>query len=132
MIIDFKDEYYYKLVKKNSDYDLSYLLKNNEFNKDFIFLINDEPIGLISFSVIYDRIELNYIWVDKLYRKKGIASKMIEFMCNNDDIKNITLEVSIENKPAIELYKKYGFKIVSIRKNYYKNIDAYLMMKEMM
>lgn len=132
MIIDFKDEYYHKLVKKNSDYDLSYLLKNNEFNKDFIFLINDEPIGLISFSVIYDRIELNYIWVDKLYRKKGIASKMIEFMCNNDDIKNITLEVSIENKPAIELYKKYGFKIVSIRKNYYKNIDAYLMMKEMM
>lgn len=132
MIIDFKEEYYHKLVKKNSDYDLSYLLKNNEFNKDFIFLINDEPIGLISFSVIYDRIELNYIWVDKLYRKKGIASKMIEFMCNNDDIKNITLEVSIENKPAIELYKKYGFKIVSIRKNYYKNIDAYLMMKEMM
>lgn len=132
MIIDFKDEYYHKLVKKNSDYDLSYLLKNNEFNKDFIFLMNDEPIGLISFSVIYDRIELNYIWVDKLYRKKGIASKMIEFMCNNDDIKNITLEVSIENKPAIELYKKYGFKIVSIRKNYYKNIDAYLMMKEMM
>ena len=39
----------------------------------------------------------------------------------------ITLEVAVNNEPAISLYKKFGFEIISTRKNYYDNVDAYLM-----
>lgn len=132
MITSFGNNYYDILCSKIKDYDISYLLVDNTFNKDYIYVIDDNPIGLISFSVIYDRIELNYIWVDETYRGQGIASKMMDFMCNYKDITNITLEVRVDNIAAINLYKKYGFQIVSIRKKYYGNKDAYLMMKEMM
>lgn len=132
MITSFGNNYYDILCSKIKDYDISYLLVDNTFNKDYIYVIDDNPIGLISFSVIYDRIELNYIWVAETYRDQGIASKMMEFMCNYKDITNITLEVRVDNIAAINLYKKYGFQIVSIRKKYYGNKDAYLMMKEMM
>ena len=40
---------------------------------------------------------------------------------------DITLEVRIDNFSAIHLYQKFGFKSVSIRKNYYNGIDGILM-----
>ena len=49
-----------------------------------------------------------------------------------ENINNITLEVRTTNEGAINLYKKYNFKVVSTRKNYYGNEDAYLMIREMM
>ena len=52
---------------------------------------------------------------------------MFEF----NNILNITLEVDVKNLPAYNLYLKKGFKVVSVRKNYYRDSDAYLMMREM-
>ena len=106
----------------------------SEFNKYLIYSIDDKNIGFIDFSFIYDRIELNYIYVEKLYRNKNIASKLmdklIEFAIDNKCI-NITLEVDESNDAAINLYKKYGFTIATIRKKYYGKNDGYLMIREM-
>ena len=41
--------------------------------------------------------------------------------------KKITLEVNINNTIALNLYKKFNFKEVAIRKGYYNGIDAILM-----
>ena len=41
-----------------------------------------------------------------------------------------SLEVRISNEKAIELYKTFGFKSVAIRKNYYQNEDALVMMSD--
>ncbi len=42
----------------------------------------------------------------------------------------ITLEVNENNKIAIHLYEKYGFKIIGTRKKYYNNkYNAYIMTK---
>ena len=46
-------------------------------------------------------------------------------------IKNITLEVRESNKEAIEFYKKNGYRIEAIRKNYYGSENGYLMLKEL-
>ena len=106
----------------------------NDFNKYLIYSIDDKNIGFIDFSFIYDRIELNYIYVEKSYRNKNIASKLmdklIEFAIDNKCI-NITLEVDESNDAAINLYKKYGFTIATIRKKYYGKNDGYLMIREM-
>lgn len=51
-------------------------------------------------------------------------------IAKNKNCINITLEVAVNNKSALNLYKKLGFKIVTIRKNYYENSDGYLMIKE--
>ena len=43
-----------------------------------------------------------------------------------------TLEVRVSNSVAINLYKSFGYKILTTRKNYYENNeDAYLMYKEL-
>ena len=49
----------------------------------------------------------------------------------SENVSNITLEVRKSNIDAIGLYEKYGFKVVSVRDNYYGSEDAFLMMREM-
>ena len=53
----------------------------------------------------------------------------MKYLIDNTD-KSITLEVRIDNNPAIALYKKFDFKEVSTRKNYYNGIDGILMIRE--
>ena len=48
------------------------------------------------------------------YQNKGIGSILMDkliTMANDSHIKKITLEVMAENKSAIRLYKKHGFKV---------------------
>ena len=53
---------------------------------------------------------------------------MLELINNNRfHEETIMLEVSTDNRPAINLYKKVGFQIINVRKNYYENKDAYVM-----
>jgi len=49
--------------------------------------------------------------------------------CIKKEIKQINLEVSSNNITAINLYKKYGFQKVGLRKNYYGNYDGILFTK---
>ena len=42
-------------------------------------------------------------------------------------MKTVTLEVRVSNYPAVKLYRKNDFKVVSVIKQYYGNEDAYLM-----
>ena len=46
------------------------------------------------------------------------------------NLKNITLEVNINNSIAISMYEKYGFAVVATRKGYYHGQDGYLMIRE--
>ena len=130
MIINYIDKYYEYLKENIQEFNVDYLKKENPFLKHYISVENNIPIGLISYSLIYDRIELEYIWVSFKHRKKGIASKLMDKMLD-EKVNNITLEVRTTNENAINLYKKYNFKIVSTRSNYYGNEDAYLMIREM-
>lgn len=106
----------------------------NEFSNYYIYNDDNNIIGFLDFSFIYDRIELNYIYVLKKYRGKEIASKMmkelIKFAKDNNCL-NITLEVNENNISAIKLYEKYDFKNATIRNNYYGNENAILMIREM-
>lgn len=131
MITNYIDNYYEYLKENVKEFNVEYLKKENPFLKNYVYLENNEPIGLISYSLIYDRIELEYIWTSFEHRKKGIASKLMDKMIE-ENVKNITLEVRTTNEGAIKLYEKYNFKIVSTRKNYYGNEDAYLMIRKMM
>lgn len=131
MITNYIDNYYEYLKENIKEFNVEYLKKENPFLKNYVYIEKNEPIGLISYSLIYDRIELEYIWTSFEHRKKGIASKLMDKMLEENS-NNITLEVRTTNESAINLYKKYNFKIVSTRKNYYGNEDAYLMIREMM
>ena len=112
-----------------------YKLDKTSFNNDFlkVLVYEDKYIkGILVYQHLYDRIEIDYIIVDENYRKLGIASKLFDYMLNkHKDIKNITLEVRESKKEAINFYKKTGFNEVTKRKNYYKDEDGILMIKNM-
>ena len=111
------------LVNNLSDYKVSF----NKFNKVLGFFIDDTIVGFLDYSVIYDRLEVNYIFVKEKYRRQNIAYRLLSYIINNYDYENITLEVNINNIKAINLYKKLGFKIIATRPNYYNGVDGYLM-----
>lgn len=105
------------------------IIDNDPFSKFIVYLEDTKIIGFLSYSVIYERAEINYIFVLESYRGKKIASKMLKYMISSCKIcDNITLEVRESNTIAISLYKKFGFKEVAIRENYYNNEDGILMM----
>ena len=49
----------------------------------------------------------------------------------NKRVSTITLEVNVNNFSAIKFYEKNEYKKINIRKHYYGNDDAYLMLKEL-
>lgn len=113
------------------EFDVKY--SKTDYSKEYVYISDNEIAGFIIYDYIYDRIELDYIYVLPNKRKDGIASKLMEHMIefsNEVNSINITLEVSENNIPACKLYQKYGFKICATRDRYYKNENAYLMIRE--
>ena len=113
----------------NSFIDKEIVLKDLESNPYGHYLIlkeKNEIIGYIYYSDIYDRAEINQIEISFFHRNCGKGSKILEKMISLVD-KNITLEVKIDNTPAIKLYKKFDFEEVALRKGYYNGVDGILM-----
>ena len=108
------------------DHPIKKDLENNPFSKYLVYLDHNEVLGFINYTYLYDRIEIININVQDAFKRQGIGSKLLEKVLNNPVI-NFTLEVNKNNVPAINLYKKYGFRAVGIRKNYYHGIDGILM-----
>lgn len=101
-------------------------LENNPFAKILILKENKEIIGYIYYSDIYERAEINQFEINFIHRNCGKGNKLLQKMIETVE-KDITLEVKKDNLPAINLYKKNGFKEVAIREKYYNGIDGILM-----
>ena len=93
-----------------------YIYKENNIHKGFIPI----PNGL-------DILDLLNIIVKPKYQNQGIGSVLLKYIIDNKQDKKIMLEVRSKNINAIKLYQKYDFKIINIRKNYYKDDDAIIM-----
>lgn len=88
--------------------------------------IDNKVVGYIGLWFVMDECHITNIAVHAEYRRNKIASKLIDEMlvlCKKHETSYILLEVRKSNLPAINLYKKFGFKEDSIRKDYYKNPD---------
>ncbi len=134
MIRKYNESDFNKLNVLGRDISDNYIFDIN--NDCFVYEENDNIIGFISYKLLVDRAEIIDLFVHINYRRKLIGSKLLENMideCKSFGCKSITLEVKVTNIAAIDLYKKYEFKIVSTRKQYYENnsIDAHLMYREL-
>lgn len=104
---------------------------NSPFSKEVIYVENDTVIGYLSYSIMYEKAEINNIYILEKFRSQGIGSKLLDYLVKKCKIcENITLEVRKNNINAISLYKKYGFKEVAIREKYYNDVDGVLMILE--
>ena len=106
---------------------------NNPFSQKIEYIENTISLGYLEYSLIYDRIEIDNIFVSEEKRGNGIGTKLLEYLINyakENKIINITLEVRTSNSIARHLYQKLGFDEVAIRKYYYGDEDAILMEKK--
>ena len=101
-------------------------INNNPFAKFLIMKEQNEIIGYLYYSDIYERAEINQFEINLIHRNCGKGKKLLKKFIENVE-KNITLEVREDNYPAIHLYKKMGFTKKAIRKGYYNGIDGILM-----
>ena len=128
MIKELTDNYKEEL-SKTFNIDIENDLLNNPFSHYLIYLDNNKILGYLNYYLIYDRVEIANFLVLKEHRNNGIGSKLLDYLINNIDYSNITLEVKETNDPAINLYLKKGFSKVAKREGYYNGIDGILMEK---
>ena len=79
--------------------------------------------GMIVCSICGEDAEILTLCVLPEFRRQGIASKMIQKMCEymkNFQVVSFFLEVNVNNIAAVKLYEKCGFEKIGMRKNYYK------------
>lgn len=107
----------------------------NPYARRIEFYENNRVLGYAEYSLIYNRIELDNIYVDDSRRREGIGKKLMSYLVMvaiDNHVINITLEVRVSNDIARNLYKKFGFHEVAIRKFYYGDEDGILMEKQVM
>ncbi len=85
----------------------SYLESTNDF---YGYLENHELAGVVEVEPTDKYIDINSLVVKPKFFRRGIGRKLIEFTFNRFDSGLFMVETGIDNKPAIELYKKLGFK----------------------
>ena len=101
----------------------------NDYTKVYAYKIDNKYVSFIVGQILYENAEIIDIYVTPDYRRKGIAKELMNKIIDDEQVKNITLEVNINNKNAILLYNSLGFKEATIRKGYYNGEDALLMLK---
>ena len=134
-----KNDFLYECYSKVEDDNEKKWEKKDFFtfisNQNNIFILSHpKPVGYLKARVTRDEIEIISILIDKKFRKIGIGKSLLNKLLSialKKKIKNIFLEVSVENQIAINLYKKFNFIKVGKRKNYYfrngRHIDADIM-----
>ena len=107
----------------------------NPYGRKIEYYIDDELIGYLDYSLIYNRIEIDNFFIKTENRRKGIGKKLLSYLvviAINNHVINITLEVRESNNVARELYKKFLFREVALRKFYYGEENGILMEKQVM
>ena len=125
-----------EIDNNNIDYLNKFLLNNlpstfRYFNTRNIDIIKNHIITII---LLDDEVPVGYAHIDyenkywlgicilEEYQGKGFGKKVMEYIFNNEKIKNINeiyLSVDKINENAIKLYKIFNFKMVEEHENFY-------------
>ena len=119
---------YNKIIELGKEYDPKFEKKYLSLHYNIYVEENSNSIiGFIITEETIDNISIILLYISTSYRRQKVGSRLLDYIINNYD-KNIILEVKSNNIPAINLYNKYNFKTINIRKEYYSDgTDALLM-----
>ena len=122
LVSDFDDFWNYNILKEELE---------SPNSKYIIAKTNDgEIIGFAGIKIIINTADIMNIVVKKSWRNQGVGNFLLNNLvsiCKDLNLLSLSLEVNEDNYPAIHLYKKFGFKNIGLRKNYYKNNDGIVM-----
>ncbi len=126
------EEAFYKLgllLKKKftSLYNFEEILSSS-YQQIWGYFIENELVGFVHLSISFESVDIVNIVVNPSFRRRGIASILMENILNiYPNCEQLFLEVRVDNLPAINLYNKLGFREINRRKNYYGDVDALVM-----
>ncbi|NCP62778.1 MAG: ribosomal protein S18-alanine N-acetyltransferase [Alphaproteobacteria bacterium] len=83
--------------------------------------VKEELVGFILVQNIEDEAEILTFCVRENHRKQGIGESLLLDVLKQSKILSCFLEVRCNNKPAIALYERLGFKKKGVRKGYYQS-----------
>ena len=124
-----KEVTYNDILSLFKEYKEDYIISMSNNSKYYAYELNNEYIGFICILDLDTELEIIDVFVLPKYQGNGYGDKLLKYILDNYKNRNYFLEVNINNEKAINLYKKNGFDILTTRKHYYKDEDAYVMSK---
>lgn len=131
-------DFIYRLGKENLQTSFTAEALDNyveEKQTMHVFVIEDKsPVGYIIVWESDYQAEIIDVVIEKNNRSKGYGRKLIVYVIDfllNKGVKTLSLEVSVLNINAIKLYEELGFKKEKTLKNYYKDSDGFLYIKQL-
>jgi len=105
--------------------------KWGEFSSILVGCIDQVPVGYITIDSYFspDLVWIKDLVVDQIWRRKGIASQLIEesvSWAKERNFNRMVLEMSSKNFPAISMAKKLKFEYSGFNDNYFTNRDIAL------
>ena len=112
-------------------------LTRNRYARYFVMeKNNNEVIGYLGLWHKGSSFHITNIAITEILRRKGYGRKLLKFVEKIADIhkiKKISLEVGSSNRIAQDMYRKYGYKVIRVLRNYYQEEkeDALIMEKKL-
>ncbi|WP_243155152.1 ribosomal protein S18-alanine N-acetyltransferase [Romboutsia sp. CE17] len=97
---------------------------SNNLAKYLVAKVDGKVAGYVGIWFVVDEGHITNVAVHEDYRGQKIGDQLIKELvqvCKDNNIVSMTLEVRTSNTVAQNLYRKYGFKMAGIRKEYYSN-----------
>ena len=107
--------------------DLLYEFEENPVNKIIVAEHDGKVIGFIDYLITFNSATIIQVAVTKEFRNLGIGTRLLEEMEKSfpedidEIVESVTLEVRVSNQTAVKMYTKNGYKIVVVKRNYYKD-----------
>ncbi|MDH4944982.1 ribosomal protein S18-alanine N-acetyltransferase [Sulfurimonas sp. C5] len=118
---------------KEENYPLSLASFRYHIRHNFLYVaeVEEKIVGYVLVLIKRKTAKLYSIGIDEEFRGKGISTKLIIAALDKVAMlgfEKIVLEVRIDNKSALALYKKFGFQTIKQEVHFYRDgCDAYIM-----
>ena len=98
----------------------------------FVARVGREVVGYAGVMISFEDAHVTTIAVDPAWHRHGIGTRLLVALARESLVRgaqHMTLEVRVTNSGAQDLYRRFGFAPVGVRKNYYPetNEDALVM-----
>lgn len=127
------EEDLYKVPWNKEQY--KYELEENEFSYLFVLENDNVIVGYYGFWVMFENVDITKVSIRREFQGMKLSNILMQDCLKRVALlgcEKINLEVRINNYRAINLYKKYEFKEVIVRKDYYgKSEDALVLCREL-
>jgi len=111
-------------------------ITNKETRRYTVAVEDKTIIGYLGVMFVMDELHVNTVGTLPGYEGRGVATSLMNdawLVAKEKGVHRATLEVAVSNTRAQELYFRFGFSPVGVRKNYYERTheDALILWAEL-